>query len=261
MTDIEYSTEAGVGKIVFNRPDRKNAFTLEMFGQLADLIRGAQRDPEVRVVVITGAGQSFCAGVDLDAFFDRGEPSPYDNKALLTDRVHAVAHALERCDKPVVAAVRGPAVGAGMDMSLMADIRLASTTARFSERYIKVGLLPGDGGCFLLPRIVGRARALELMWTGEFIDAGTALDYGMVSHVFDDDEFDDHVTRFAQRLTQSPPLMVRLIKRATIDGEHMTFRGALDLISSHQAVIQSTQDSVEAVAAMREHRQPVFHGR
>lgn len=164
MADIDHSTEVGVGTIVFNRPDRKNAFTLEMFGKLADLVRGAQLDPEVSVLVITGAGQSFCAGVDLDAFFDRSEPSPYDNKALLT------------------------------------------------------------------------------------------------GHVFDDDEFDDHVTRFAQRLTQSPPLMVRLIKRATIDGEHMTVRGALDLISSHQAVVQSTQNSVEAVAAMREHRPPVFHG-
>jgi len=226
MTAINYATAGGIARITFNRPERKNSFTLEMFQELAGLIERAQQDTEVRVLMVTGAGDSFCSGVDLDAFFSRGTPSPYDNKALLTDRVHSVAHALDWCDKPVVAAVRGAAVGAGMDMSLMADIRLASSTAKFSERYIKVGLLPGDGGCYLLPRIVGRARALELMWTGEFIDAESALAHGIVSHVFDDSEFSERVEQFVLRLAQSPPLMTRFIKRATIDGEHMTFRGA-----------------------------------
>jgi enoyl-CoA hydratase/carnithine racemase len=260
MSQIEYTASEAVARIVFNRPERKNSFTLEMFEEFGDFICRAQRDPSVRVLLVTGAGDSFCSGVDLDAFFGRSDPRPYDNKSLLTERVHSVAHALDRCDKPVVAAVRGAAVGAGMDMSLMADIRLASTTARFSERYIKVGLLPGDGGCYLLPRIVGRARALELMWTGEFVDAASALAYGMVNHVFDDEEFEDSAWQYAKRLAESPPLLTRLIKRATIDGEDMSFRAALDLISSHQAVVQSTHDSAEALAATTERRAPVFRG-
>ena len=130
-----------------------------------------------------------------------------------------------------------------------------------AETYINVGLLPGDGGAYLLPRLIGRARALELLWTGEFLDAPRALELGIVSHVWPDEEFASRVHELAARIAASAPLATRMIKRAVVHGESMTFAASLDLISSHQAIIQATADSREAMAAFRERRPPVFRSR
>ncbi|MER5437702.1 enoyl-CoA hydratase-related protein [Streptomyces sp. NPDC002790] len=260
MADIEFSIHEGVGTITLNRPHRKNAFTFEMLQQWAGFLDEAQYNDDVRVVLVTGAGGAFCAGVDLDGFAtERG--TPWSDKRMLTDKVHIVARAVEAFDKPYLAALPGVAVGAGLDMALMADIRLAASGAQLSEGYIRVGLLPGDGGCHLLPRLVGRAKALELLWTGEFVDAATALELGMVNHVYADDEFEERVSEFAARVAAAPPLATRMIKRAVVHGESMSFAASLDLVSSHQAVIQSTEDSKEAMSAFREKRHPKYHGR
>src|SRR5581483_5158011 len=146
-----------------------------MIDAWAAALAGARTDGDVRVVVLTGAGDGFCSGVDLGRY-DPGsaEPTPLERKRTLTDRIHRVAYALEDLDKPVIAAVNGVAVGAGMDMALMCDIRLAARSARFSEGYIRVGLVPGDGGCYYLPRLVGTAKALELLLTGDFVDGEEA---------------------------------------------------------------------------------------
>lgn len=260
MADLEYEVRDGVGTILLNRPARKNAFTLDMLDEWAAIIRAARTDDAVRVLVITGAGDAFCSGVDLGDFNDQRK-SPLGDKTLLTDRVHRIAYALEDLDKPTIAAVGGVAVGAGMDFSLMADIRLASESARFSEGYVRVGLVPGDGGCYLLPRLIGMSRALELLWTGDFVDANEAYRLGLVNHVYPDADFPDSVREFARRLAAGPPIAIRTIKRATYQSARTDLRTALDLISSHQAVIQSTHDSAEAMNAFREKRKPVFEGR
>lgn len=260
MADIEFSIDSGVGRILLNRPDRKNAFTFEMLEKWSAFLVDAQSDNDIRVVTVSGAGGAFCAGVDLNSFAVE-RSGPYSDKAMLTDRIHTVARAVERFDKPYIAGVSGVAVGAGMDMALMADIRVASASARMSEGYIKVGLLPGDGGCHFLPRIVGKARALELLWTGDFVDSDEALRLGLVNHVYADEVFDAELDRFARRLAGQPPLAMRMIKRATVHGETSSLSASLDLISSHQAIIQSTEDSVEAMAAFKEKRAGVFVGR
>src|ERR1700737_3350538 len=155
MADLEYEVKHGVGTILLNRPHRKNAFTLEMIDEWAAVLVAARTDQDVRALVLTGAGDGFCSGVDLDALNHRASSSPLDVKRNLTDRIHRVAYALQDLDKPIIAAVNGVAVGAGMDMALMCDIRLAARSARFSEGYVRVGLVPGDGGCYFLPRLVG----------------------------------------------------------------------------------------------------------
>ncbi|MFG2960998.1 enoyl-CoA hydratase/isomerase family protein [Streptomyces sp. NPDC048291] len=260
MADLEYSVKDHIATILLNRPERRNAFTLGMVDTWADCLRRAEDDPEVRVVVVTGAGGSFCSGVDLSDF--KGEQrDPLAEKELLTRRVHRVALTLEDVSKPVLAAVDGPAVGAGMDMALLCDIRFASRTARFSEGYIRVGLVPGDGGCWLLPRAVGTSTALRLLWTGDFVDAEEALRIGLVEAVFETDGLLDSVYAFAARLAERPPAAVQIIKRAVHQGARHDLRTALDLISSHQAVVTSTQDSAEAYAAFRERRPGVFTGR
>jgi len=259
MADIEFSVEERVGTILLNRPHRKNAFTFDMLKQWAHFLTEAQYDDDIRVVVVTGAQGDFCAGVDLDDFAT-SRSTPYSDKEVLTDRVHIVARAVEAFDKPYIAGVLGVAVGAGMDMALMADLRLAAASTRLSEGYIRVGLLPGDGGCHLLPRLVGRAKALELLWTGDFVDATTALELGLVNDVYADEEFDARLNEFARRVAGAPPLAVRMIKRAVVHGESMTFAASLDLISSHQAIIQSTTDSAEALAAFKAKRPGRFVG-
>jgi enoyl-CoA hydratase/carnithine racemase len=260
VSELEYSVAGHVARIVLNRPHRKNAFTVGMVRQWAAALADAERERQVRVVVVTGSGAAFCAGVDLDEF-KADQRGPLQEKQFLTDHVHPVAFAMEAMSKPVIAAVNGVAVGAGMDMSLMCDLRFAAASAKFSEGYIRVGLVPGDGGCYFLPRIVGTANALRLLWTGEFIDAAEALRIGLVSAVYPDAEFQERVADFAAGLARQPPTAVQFIKRAVRAAERQDLRGALDLISSHQAVVMATDDSKEAFAAFRDKRPPVFEGR
>jgi enoyl-CoA hydratase/carnithine racemase len=260
MADLEYEVNDGVGTILLNRPHKKNAFTLEMIDQWAAVLVAARTDQDVRALVLTGAGDGFCSGVDLDAFKQRESP-PLDAKRNLTDRIHRVAYALQDLDKPMIAAVNGVAVGAGMDMALMCDIRLAARSARFSEGYVRVGLVPGDGGCFFLPRLVGSARAMELLLTGDFVDASEAERIGIVNHVYDDDRLMEETMALARRLAAGPPVAIAMIKRALYQSANCDLRTALDLISSHMAVVQSTSDSQEAYRAFVEKRSPIFEGR
>lgn len=256
--DLDASVDGHVGSIVLNRPSRKNAFTVTMLDTWADALRQFERDDNVRVVVVRGTGNSFCAGADLQ---DLGEidRTPLANRRLMTDRVHQVARAVEDLTKPLIAGVNGPAVGAGMDMALMCDYRIASTAARFSEGYIRVGLVPGDGGCFYLPRLIGRSRALRLLWTGEFVTAEQALDWNIVDEVCDLPRFDARLQQFTTLLAAQPPIAVQMIKTAVRQSDTGDLRSALDLIASHQAVAVSTADSKEAFDAFVDRRPAVFH--
>ncbi|WP_185996328.1 enoyl-CoA hydratase/isomerase family protein [Nocardioides campestrisoli] len=259
MADLEYSVTDGVATILLNRPQAKNAFTLDMIEEWAAALHSARRDPAVRVVVLTGAGDAFCSGIDLSVLQAVGE-EPLALKRMLTEGVHDVARAVDALDKPLIAAVNGAAVGAGMDMALMCDIRVMKSTARMSEGYIKVGLVPGDGGCYYLPRLVGMSRALELLWTGDFVDAAECERIGLVSKVLDPEEFEAGYRSLARRLADLPPVNVAMIKRAAQQSVHSDLRTALDLISSHLAVVHGTADSREARLALQERRAPSFTG-
>lgn len=256
---LRYWTKNRVATIQLNRPHRKNAFTLEMIDAWAEALRRAHADDEVRAVVVTGAGDAFCSGGDLDVLYDV-EPTTLVRKQRLTDRVHQVARALQDTDKPVIAAVGGVAVGAGMDMALMCDMRFAARSARFSEGYIRIGLVPGDGGAYFLPRLVGTAKALELLLTGDFVDAEEAARIGLVNRVCDDELLMEETYAFAERLAASSPVAVRMTKRAVYQSAEMDLRTSLDLISSHMAIVQSTDDYAEAQAAFKERRPGNFTG-
>lgn len=260
MADLEYSVADGIGTILLNRPERKNSFTLEMADQWARILAGARTDPDVAVVVLTGAGDAFCSGVDLDRRYDGAPPTPLQRKQLLTERIHRIPLALEDLDKPVIAAINGVAVGAGLDMALMCDMRIMARSARLSEGYVRLGMVPGDGGCYYLPRLVGTAKALELLLTGDFIDAGEAGRLGIVNQVVDDDELPVAAGRLARKIADGPPAVIRAIKRAVYQSARSDLRTALDLISSHSGVLGPMRDSAEALAAFREKRQPRYTG-
>jgi enoyl-CoA hydratase/carnithine racemase len=263
MADLELSKQGRVVIACLNRPEKKNAQSEEMLDMLCEALKSANTDPEVSCFVLTGAGDAFCAGGDLGRRGNERKEAPTPLERM--DRLHVISHkvarAVEEFEKPLIAAVNGAAVGAGMDMALMCDIRFAAKSARFAEAYIRVGLIPGNGGCYFLPRIVGIARALELLWTGEFVSADAALEMGIVSRVYEDDQLMAETLSFAHRLAEGPPIQQREIKKLLYQSLHTDLRTSLRAVSAHMAVVQSTEDYKEAVSAYKERRTPVFQGR
>jgi enoyl-CoA hydratase/carnithine racemase len=180
---------------------------------------------------------------------------------MLMQCIHQVARALDDLDKPVIAAIQGAAVGAGMDMALLCDMRIAGRSARLSEGYIRVGLVPGDGGAWLLPRIVGSAKALELLMTGDVVGSEEAHRLGLVNHVVEDDEVLPRAYALAQSIAAAPPVQIAMIKRMVRQSERIDLRTHLDLVSSHFGVVSSLADYQEAALAFREKRAGEFRGR
>jgi enoyl-CoA hydratase/carnithine racemase len=250
----------GVATITLNRPERLNAFTREMIDLWVEALDDARQNDAVNAVVVTGAGRAFCSGGDVGGMNERRSEIPgLDHKRWL-EEIHRIPLTLETLDKPVIAAMNGVAVGAGLDMALMCDLRYAAAGARFSEGYVKVGLIPGDGGTYFLPRLVGTARALELMWTGDFISAEEAERIGLVNRVVTPELLLETVHALAARLASGPGTALRMIKRAVYQGQRMDLRSHLDLLSSHMAVIRQTEDHREGARAFVEKRTPEFKG-
>ena len=265
---IIYEKSEGVATITLNRPERMNAFTNQMLGEWTVALEDARDDPEVRAVLLTGAGRGFCAGADLrgDGLVGRmaseqAPPTPAERRHFLRDTVHKVTRAVFTLDKPYIAAVNGAAVGAGMDMASMCDIRIASEGARFSTGYVRIGLIPGDGGCYFLPRIVGIAKALELIWTGDFIDAAEALRIGYVSRVVPADGLMAAAHEFALRLAQGPAVAIQLSKRLLYRSLEADVDQALEMAEAAMVLVQTTEDAREGPQAMIEKRPPKFRSR
>lgn len=257
---LTYEVDDWIGLIRIDRPAKLGSFTWEMIERWAEALGEARHDDRVRVVVLAGTGENFCTGVDLEELSRIGE-DPIDRKRMLTDRIYQVVLGVQNLDKPLICAVNGLALGAGMDMALMCDIRIAAESARFSEGYIRVGLVPGDGGAYFLPRVVGIAQALELLWTGDFISADEAARIGIVSRVVPDAELMQHTLALARRIAGMSPIPVSMIKRLVYQSLSSDLATSLDLASSQMAVVQSTSDYAEAMSAFNERRAPVFRGR
>ena len=260
MNDLLYEVKDRVATITLNRPDKLNAFTGPMIEAWAKALAEAQADDAVNVVVVTGAGRAFCAGGDVGRMGD-ARPHPLDGKNQLWEHIHRVPKTMEAMDKPVIAMVNGLAVGAGMGMCVMCDVRFASDEARFSTGYVKVGLVPGDGDTYFLPRLVGAAKALELLWTADFIEAAEALRVGIVQRVVPAAELKAATYAFAEQIASGPQIPIRMIKRLVYQSLRLDLRTHLDLVSSHMGLVRQTSDHAEGVAAFKEKRAPNFTGR
>ncbi|MDP2948454.1 MAG: enoyl-CoA hydratase-related protein [Chloroflexota bacterium] len=263
---IIYDKSDGIATITLNRPERMNAFTNRMLEEWATALADARDDDDVRVVVVTGAGLGFCSGMDVrETEAGRGLWDPQASLAqrrhFLRDSVHRVPRTVATLDKPYIAAVNGAAVGAGMDMASMCDIRIAADSARFSMAYVRMGLIPGDGGCYFLPRIVGLAKAVELIWTGDIIDAQEALRIGYVSQVVAADQLMQHTREFALRLARGPAVAIQAAKRLVYRSLETNLNHALELAESAMLVCQTTEDAREGPRAFVEKREPQFKGR
>jgi enoyl-CoA hydratase/carnithine racemase len=256
MTDqLHFTVTDGVAKIVLNRVERMNAFTFEMIEAWTAALAHCRTDDAVKVVIVTGAGPAFCSGGDIVEMEDRLNNTPVQRKDELFTKIQRLPLTLEDLDKPVIAAVNGVATGAGMDMALMCDIRYAAASARFAETYVRVGLVPGAGGAHFLPRLVGVAKALEMFFTGDFVDSAEALRIGLVNKVFPDEGFIEEVEKIARRIARGPSLPIRMMKRAVYQGVRNDLRSNLDMISSHYAVVTATPEHKAAVEAFTAARQ------
>ena len=221
------------------------------------------RDLETRCVILTGAGRAFSAGGDIKAMRDRtgtfGGATPAISDGY-RDNIHMMLRALHSLRVPVIAAVNGAAIGLGCDVACLADIRIASDKAKFGVTFLKLGIIPGDGGTWILPRVIGQARAAELFYTGDVIDAATALDWGMVSRVVPHDDLLSEAKALADRISAQPPHALRHAKNLLRQGQQISYDSALEMAANTQAMMHTTQDHAEGVAALIEKRTPDFKG-
>jgi enoyl-CoA hydratase/carnithine racemase len=266
MSDyVTYEQTGPIVTLTLNAPERRNAIsTFADCDAVVAAVHRINRDRSVRAVVLTGAGTAFCAGGDLKAMRDRKgiiEGSHADLRENYRRGVQAMANALYDCDAPTIAAVNGPAIGLGLDVACMCDIRIASEKASFAESFVKVGIVPGDGGAWLLPRVVGMSVACEMSFTGDVLNATEAKEVRLVSRVVPHEELMDAAQALAARIAANPPEMVRMTKRLLREGQHTRLSTLLEMSAAFQALAHSTEDHKEAVSAMLEKRKPTFTGR
>lgn len=250
-----------VAIITLNRPEVNNAINEAMLSPWVDALEECRINNDVAVIIVTGAGDAFCRGGDTTKLGAHTLPSPLEIKEQFWERLHRIPKKLAEIDKPVIAAVNGLASGAGVDVSLQCDIRFAARSANFRVSYTAFGLVPGNGGTYFLPRIVGEAKALELFWSAEPISAEEALDIGMVNQVFEDHEFMQRCLEFAHGIAERAPLAMKLVKRAVRQSLAMDLNTHLDMISSHMLLTRPSEDHAEAIRAYEEGRKPVFKGK
>jgi enoyl-CoA hydratase/carnithine racemase len=263
---IRYEKADGIATITLNRPERMNAFTPRMLDEWLAALQDSHLDPQTRVVVLTAEGRGFCTGMDVQAQAEgKGllaqTPSLADTRHSLRDSVQRIPRFVAQMDKPYIAAVNGAAVGAGMDMASMCDIRFAAASARFGMTYARMGIVPGDGGCYYLPRIVGVATALDLIWSGRLIDAEEALRIGYVSAIVPDEQLTTHTRDYALKLANGPAVAMHLAKRLVYRSLETDVDGALEMAQAAMTIAQNTEDAREGPRAFVEKREPRFKGR
>jgi len=249
-----------IATITLNRPDKLNAFSGTMREELLDALVVAEHDADCRVVVITGAGRAFCAGGDVDFMSGLQREGNVAAFQKLLDAGRDVILQIATMEKPVIASINGVAAGAGCNLALACDYRIASDAAKLGETFVKIGLHPDWGGTWLLPRLVGRSRAAELLLTGRIVDADEALAIGIVDRVVPAAELAVETAKLAQSIANAPPIAVAGVKRALAASERNDLRAQLELEAEHQLRAFQSRDAAEGMNAFFEKRLPAFRG-
>jgi len=264
--DLQDLRRARAGAVLFltlDRPDARNAYSEAMVDSLVRALDDADRDDEVRCVILTGAGAAFSAGGDLKRMLQQEgmfAGGPVDLRRRYVDGIQRIPRRLALLEKPIIAAINGPAIGAGLDLACMCDLRIVARGAQLGSTFVKVGLVPGDGGAYFLSRTIGFPRALELMLTGRLIDTDEAERIGLVHRVVEPAELLPAARALAEQIAANAPLAVRLTKRAAYRSHEADLEQALELAATYQGIVQNTADHREAVRAILERRAPVFRG-
>ena len=265
MEHITFTTAGRIATLTLARPDIRNAITgPEMLDEFIGAVRHADADPEIGVLIITGEGTAFSAGgniKDMRAGVGLFEGSPDEISEKYRASIQQIPRLMLATDLVTIAAVNGPAVGAGFDIALMCDLRIGSSDARFAHTFIDLGIIPGDGGAWFLPRVVGWQRAAELAFTARIVTAEEALDMGILLEVVEPDELLTRAQVIAEQIAAKPPHSVRLTKRLLRHARSMELDGFLDISAALQSVSHHTEDHREAIEAIFEKRPGDFKGR
>ena len=257
-TSIRYELRDAVAIVTLCRPDALNALTDEMKRELAEAIQAAERDESARAVVLTGDGRGFCAGEALNPELVKS-PEPALDRTL-RDYYHPVVERMRTMEKPIVAAINGTCAGAGVSLALAADLRIASEKASFVMAFVKIGLVPDGGASWMLPRLIGRARAAEMMMLGERVPAEKALAWGMIHKVVPDEALDADALALAGRLAAGPTVALGLMRQGLQSGFTCDYSAAMRTEAEHQRSARGTKDSMEGGMAFLQKREPVFRG-
>ncbi len=266
MTDLLIAQQSGhILTITLNQPERRNPISdMGMIDALCAAFEAADRDIFVRCIILTGAGSAFSSGGDLKQMKagTGGLKSEFPNETRRNYKygIQRLPLLFQALEVPVIAAVNGPAIGAGCDLACMCDIRIAAESAKFAESFVKLGIIPGDGGAWFLPRIIGFSKATELALTGEMIDANEALAIGLVSRVVPDAELMNAALAMANKIAANPPHAVRMTKRLLREGQTADLKNILELSAAMQSLAHATKDNDEAINAFIEKRAPNFTG-
>ena len=262
-TDLLESVQDRVATLTMNRPDRRNAMSRDMLEALLESLVRIGADGDVGAVILTGAGGAFCAGGDVKAMAEGKEftEEGLEAKARSLRRVMEVSRLLHEMPKPAIALVPGAAAGAGLSLCLACDMRIASESAKFTTAFARVGYSGDFGGSYYLTSLVGTAKARELYYMADLVDAQTALSLGMVNRVVADDELEAVGNEVAERIAAGPSIALGYMKRNLNAAEHVALGELLDLEALHHSRCGMTEDHKEATKAFVEKRQPVFHGR
>lgn len=265
MSALLFDKTGSVVTLTINRPEARNPLGEEGDGPLfAEAAQRINEDRDVRCVILTGAGKAFSAGGNLKSMRERSGSFAGAGVAIrerYRNGIHRLVRAIWGIEVPVIAAVNGPAIGLGNDVACLADMRVAADSAIFGATFLKVGLVPGDGGAWILPRTIGMARAAELFFTGDTIDAPTALQWGLVSKVVPADQLMAEANALAARICRQPPDVLRMTKKLMREGQGVSFDTIMEMSAAMQSLAHLTEDHGEAVAAFFEKRSPDFKGR
>lgn len=265
MTDLVlYARAGGIVTLTLNDPDTRNAISdLDMIEAVLAALARLDADGDARVAILTGAGSAFSSGGNIKKMQGGqglGDVRSANTRLNYKRGIQRIPLAMEALEVPVIAAVNGPAIGAGCDLTCMCDIRVAGRSARFAESFVKLGIIPGDGGAWLLPRVVGFSKASEMALTGDMLTADEALACGLVSKVVDDDKLLETANAMAARIASNPRHAVRMTRRLLRQAWRMSLAETLELSAAMQALAHATDDHAEAVAAMLGKRAPKFTG-
>lgn len=255
---IIYVKEEGVATITLNRPRALNALNALMIEEILDALQKTAADEEVKVLILTGAGRAFCFGADISSFQQKEESAPVPAAANLLPKAQQIIRSLVKMAKPTIAALNGFATGIGLDLALACDLRIAAERAKLGEAFVSMGLVPDGGGTFFLPRIVGLAKAAEMIYTGEAITASEAERIGLVNRVVPIQELEKSVYELAGKLAKGPSPALSLAKQLLWKNLQTSFEEALAAEAESQRLCLKSKDHQEAVQAYLEKREPVF---
>jgi 2-(1,2-epoxy-1,2-dihydrophenyl)acetyl-CoA isomerase len=261
MTELLEAVEHGVAWLTLNRPERLNALSPGMTGALSEALQRYGTDHEVGAIVITGAGRGWCSGGDVKTMESRGRDQTVEDRVEGLRRAHQLPLLMRTLPKVIIAAINGPVAGAGLGLALACDLRVAGKSARFGTAFARIGYSGDYGGSWSLTRLVGTAKARELYFLADVIDAAEAHRLGIVNKLVDDDALRDEAMALARRLADGPRVALGYMKKNLLAAETEPFQTVLDLEAEHQSRCAFTEDHKEAVAAFVEKRKPVFQGR